>query len=278
MILTAEERIERKGSPFSSAVPLSILKIVSIARSTFKESIREKVWLIVLFFGAIVIASSFFLSPLAVGAKQKIILDVGLASISILGVLTAILVGSTMLYKEMDKRAIYLVLTRQVSRFEYLLGKLGGIVSTIAVLIVAMAVIFLATAYAGAGGINSKVAAAIYLSLLEMTLMSALIVFFSTFTTPVLTSFFSVCIFVAGNLSADLRTFADKFGGPFLKWLMNWLYYILPNFKVFNLRHEAVHDLPFNAQDLTAATAYAFVYCFAVIYFAYLIFKEKEFR
>ncbi len=257
---------------------MSILKIVSIARNTFRESIREKVWLIVLFFGAIIIASSFFLSPLAVGAKQKIILDVGLASISILGVLTAVLVGSTILHKEMDKRAIYIVLTRPVGRFEYLLGKLGGIVSTIVTLIVVMAAIFLVTAYMGGSSLNAKVAAAIYLSILEMTLMSAVIVFFSTFTTPVLTSFFSVCIFVAGNLSADLRAFAQKFGGTATKWMMDCLYYVLPNFKVFNLRHEAVHDLPFNMQDLTAATAYAFVYCVAVIYFAYLVFREKELR
>jgi len=259
-------------------VPVPVLKIVSIARSTFRESIREKVWMIVLFFGAVIIASSFFLSPLAVGAKQKIILDVGLASISILGVLTAIFVGSSLLYKEMEKRAVYLLLTRPVSRFEYLLGKFAGIISTIVTLMIVMALIFLATAYVGGSALNGKVFAAVYLSILEMMLMSALIVFFSTFTTPVLTSFFSVCIFLAGNLSGDLRAFAQKFGGPATKLIMDFLYYVLPNFRVFNLRHEAVHDLPFNPQDLTAATAYALVYCIAVIYFAYLVFREKELR
>ena len=278
MILTAEERIVKKRSLFDGALPSSILKIFAIARSTYRESVREKIWLVVLLFGVVIMASSFFLSPLAVGAKQKIILDVGLASISILSVLTAILVGSTLLHKEIEKRAIYLVLTRPVNRFEYLVGKFSGIVATIAVLITVMTIIFLATAYFGGSQINSKVIAAVYFSLLEVALVSSVIVFFSTFTTPVLTSIFTLCLFIAGNLSGDLRTFAQKFGGPAVRWIMDFLYYTLPNFKVFNLRHEAVHDLPFNFQDLYHTTIYAFVYCAAIMYFAYLVFRGREMR
>ena len=278
MILTAEERIVRKRSLFDGALPSSILKIFAIARNTYRESVREKIWLVVLLFGVVIIASSFFLSPLAVGAKQKIILDVGLASISILSVVMSILVGSTLLHKEIEKRAIYLILTRPVNRFEYLVGKLSGMVATISVLMAVMTIIFLVTAYFGGSQINTKVIAAIYLSLLEVALVSSIIVFFSTFTTPVLTSVFTLCLFISGNLSGDLRTFAQKFGSPTVRWIMDFLYYTLPNFKVFNLRHEAVHDLPFNFQDLYHVTIYAFVYCTAIMYFAYLVFRGREMR
>jgi hypothetical protein len=118
---------------------------------------------------------------------------------------------------------------------------------------------------------------ALYLTLLEVAVVCSIVVFFSTFTTPVLTSFFSVCLVVAGSLSGDLRIFAEKFGGIVMKRVVDVLYYVLPNFKVFNLRHEAVHGLPYRAGDLWLVTFYAVMYCCAVIYIAYLIFKRREF-
>ena len=279
MIITVEQSLEKKRNLFfDSKFLVSLRKVLAIARSTFRESIREKIWLLVFLFGAIVMASSYFLSPLAVGARGKIILDVGLASISIIGVIASVLVGSTLLYKEIDKKAIYLVLTRPVTRFEYLLGKLSGIVSTIGLLMFAMALAFVAIIYVSGLSANRVLLAAIYLSILEMTLMSAIVVFFSTFTTPILTSFFSFCIFVAGSLSGDLRAFAQRFGGSSVRWLMDLFYYTLPNFSVFNLRHEAVHNLPFNMSDLTMATVYAAVYSVALIYFGYIVFKSREMR
>ena len=101
---------------------------------------------------------------------------------------------------------------------------------------------------------------------------------FSTFTTPMLTSFFALCCFAAGSLSGDLKVFAEKFGGAGMKLVTNAFYYLLPNLGVFNLRHEAVHDLPFGPADLLLPTAYAAVYSAVVVYFACLVFRRREFR
>ena len=118
---------------------------------------------------------------------------------------------------------------------------------------------------------------AIYMTLLEIAVVCSVVVFFSTFTTPVLTSFFSVCLVVAGSLSGDLKLFAEKFGGSVTNSIISALYYVLPNFKAFNLRHEAVHGLPYRAGDLWLVTLYALVYCGVVLYMAHLIFKRREF-
>jgi ABC-type transport system involved in multi-copper enzyme maturation permease subunit len=252
-------------------------KISSIAFNTFRESAREKLLYVALIFGGILIVSTFILSPLAVGARDKIILDVGLASISILGVLTAILVGSTLVHKEVEKRAIYIVLTRPVSRARYVIGKFSGIVLAIAALVGVMTIFLVAALLLGRGALRSAVLAAVYLSLLETMVICAVVIFFSTFTTPILTSFFSLCFFVAGSLSNDLKAFAQRFGGTAVRYIVDVLYYLLPNLKVFNLRHEAVHDLAFSGIDLALATVYAAVYCGAVLYFAYLVFRRREF-
>ncbi len=254
-------------------------RISSVAMNTFRESIREKLLFIVLIYAGILLLSTFVLSPLSVGAARgKIIMDVGLAGISLLGVLSAIMVGSTLVHKETEKKAIYVVLTRPVSRHEYLIGKFSGIVFALTVLMAIMAAVMVVmVTMGGQGQVNITVLSAVYLSVLEMTVISAVVIFFSTFTTPVLTSFFSICLFVAGSLSGDLRSFAQKFGGAALKYVMEVFYYILPNMKIFNMRHEAVHDLRFNVTDLGLATVYAVVYCSVILYFAYLVFRRREF-
>jgi ABC-type transport system involved in multi-copper enzyme maturation permease subunit len=252
-------------------------RIYSIALNTFRESVRQKLLYVSLVFGGIFIASTYVLSPLAVGARDKIITDVGLAAVSILGVLTAILAGSTLVHKEVEKRAVFMVLTRPVPRYQYLLGKFAGIVAAIALMIAVMTGLMVVTVMLGPGFLRPAVFAAIYLSALEVAVMCAVVIFFSTFTTPILTSFFALCLFAAGSLSNDLRIFAERFGGSFMKAVMEVVYYILPNLKVFNLRHEAVHYLPFRMRDLLMATGYCTVYCIIFLYFAYLVFRKREF-
>jgi len=255
-----------------------VRRVASIALNTFRETVREKILYVVLIFGGIMFLSTYVLSPLSVGAaKGKIIMDVGLACISLLGVLTVIVAGSSLVHKEVDKKAIFMVLTRPVSRHEYLIGKFWGIFSTLALIIALMTVILTLMIPLGSGSLSGTFFWAIYMSLLEVSVICSIVIFFSAFTTPVLTSFFSVCIFIAGSLSGDLRAFARKFGGTVVRYLMEGFYYILPNLSVFNFRNEAVHHLRFGTWDPALATLYAAVYCSVVLYLACLVFKRREF-
>jgi Cu-processing system permease protein len=252
--------------------------VAHVALNTFRESVREKILAVALLFGVILMGSSVLLSPLAIGAKQKIVMDVGLAAISIIGVLTAIFLGSTLVHKETDKKAIYLVLTRPISRSSFLAGKLGGIVLAIGLVFAVMTAVMLGTILLGKGIVRPAVFASVYLSFLETTVVCSIVMLFSTFTTPMLTSFFALCVFAAGSLSGDLRVFAAKFGGAGVKLVTGALYYLLPNLKVFNLRHEAVHDLPFATGDILRATLYAAVYSAVVLFFACSVFRRREFK
>jgi ABC-type transport system involved in multi-copper enzyme maturation permease subunit len=255
-----------------------VKKLVSVALNTFRESMRERILAVALLFGAILMASSVLLSPLAVGAKQKIVMDVGLAAISIIGVLMAVFLGSTFLHKEIEKKAIYLVLTRPITRPAFLAGKLAGVVLAIALVFAVMTAVMLATVALGKGILRPAVFASVYLSFLETGVVCSIVMLFSTFTTPMLTSFFALCIFAAGSMSGDLRVFASKFGGGGMKLAADALYFLLPNLKVFNLRHEAVHGLPFAAGDILRATIYAVVYSAVVFFFACAVFRRREFK
>ncbi len=253
-------------------------RISCVAQNTFRETIRQKLMYLVLVYIGILLFGVFVLSPLSVGAaKGKIIVDIGLAGISIFGVLTVIVVGSTLVHKEIDKKAIYSVITRPVSRNEFILGKFSGIVMALTLLMAGMIIVMSVMVLIGRGQITGAVILAAIFSILEMVVMSAVVIFFSTFTSPILTSFFSICFFVAGSLSSDLMVFADRFGGTAMKYCTKVLYYALPNLRIFNLRNEAVHDLRFNHSDIWITILYALVYCSVILYFANLIFSKKEF-
>ena len=253
-------------------------KVLSVALNTFRESVREKLLYLVIIYALALMVSVFILSPLSVGAaKGKIVTDVGLAGISILGILTAIIVGSNLVHKEVDKKAVLMVLTRPVSRAEYIVGKFAGIIMSLLVLIGIMTAILVVMMLIGGASLTPAVLMAIGRSLIEIGLIIGVMIFFSTFTTPLLTSFFTICIYVAGSLSGDLRLFAQKFGGKMMNYVMDVLYFTLPNLKVFNLRHEAVHGLRYSPVEVLLPAAYGIVYTAAMIYFAWLVFRRREF-
>ncbi len=253
-------------------------KIWSVALNTFRESVREKLLYLVIIYALALMVSVFILSPLSVGAaKGKIVTDVGLAGISILGILTAIIVGSSLVHKEVDRKAVLMVLTRPVSRAAYLIGKFTGVALSLFVLIGFMTGVLVIMMLVGGASLTPVVFMAIGLSLIEIGLIISVMIFFSTFTTPLLTSFFTICIFVAGSLSGDLRLFAQKFGGKMMNYVMDALYFTLPNLKVFNLRHEAVHGLRYSSVEILLPAAYGIVYTAAMLYFAWLVFRRREF-
>ncbi|MDD3642495.1 MAG: ABC transporter permease subunit [Candidatus Krumholzibacteria bacterium] len=252
--------------------------IAAVARSTFRETIREKLLFLVAAYGLVLMVSTWILSPLSVGAaRDKIVVDVGLAGISLFGVLTAIMIGGALVHKEIDKKAVYLVLTRPVSRGEYLVGKFAGIMGAIGSLVGLMAVLLVLIMLAGRVEITRVLFAAVALSLVEIAVIAAVVVFFSTFTTPILTSFFTIGVFIAGSLGSDLRAFAQKFGGAAMQRTMDAMYFALPNLTVFNLRSEAVHGLRLTAFEFFAAVLYGTVYAGAMLYFAWLVLRRREF-
>jgi len=252
--------------------------ILNIALNTFRESIRGKLLYVVLVFGGILIISTYLLSPLSVGsAREKIITDVGLAFISFIGVMTVVVVGSTLVHKEIDKKAVYMVLIRPVSRLEYIVGKFLGIMTAVVIIAVVMGILTAVSVVLGGGKLTGQLIAAVYFSVLEMAVMCSVVLFFSTFTTPILTFFFAGCVFAAGSLSADLRVFAEKMGSAGAKFLMDGIYYILPNLSIFNYRHEAVHNLPLPFSDVLVSSLYTVVYSGVLLFLAFMVFRRREF-
>ncbi|MGA2587452.1 MAG: ABC transporter permease [Candidatus Aminicenantales bacterium] len=248
-----------------------------IALNTFKEAIRDRILYLLLFFAAVAILFSRVLALLTVGDRTKIIKDVGLASISLFGALMAILIGTGLVYKEIEKRTIFTLISKPIRRHEFLLGKYFGLVLTLFVMLLCMSVIFLVLIFFQTWTVEWKLLVAIFSIFIELILITAVAVLFSCFSTPILSSLFALCFYLIGHFSWSLETLIKKARPGAGRTLLRVLDAVLPDLENFNLKTEVVHGLPISAAHVLYATAYGVVYAAFVLTLAVLIFRRRDF-
>lgn len=254
------------------------MKTLAIARNTFREAVRDRVFALVAVFGLLLVSSSIILSPLTIGAQQKLVADIGLASISVFSVLVVLFVGSGLVSKEVDKRTIMTLLSKPVSRFEYLFGKYLGLLGTIGVMIGAMSVLFAAALLATGSRFEVAYLISLGLTAMEMVVVTAVVIFFSSFTSSVLTSIFTLGVFLAGRMLPDLEAFAVVTASPGVERSMDILRYALPNLDLFDVRNAAVHGLPIDGQHVAWAVVYGLMYSGVLLLVADRLFRRREFK
>ena len=227
-------------------------------------------------FAVLLMTSSAVLSPLAVGAQQKIVIDIGLAAVSIFAVVLIVLLGAGSFHMEKERGILRALLAKPISRVEFMLGKYAGTLATVSMVILLMGVVHLLVVALSGSRITMTLGIAMYLTLLEGALVTALLTFFASFTSPVLGSFFTIACVVAGHFSGDLLAFAERFGGTVPRLVATGAYYVMPNLELLNARTEAVHNLPLPQGFVLSVTLYALAYTAALLYLASVIFRARE--
>ena len=252
------------------------MPIFTLAKYTVRGYLRERVLLVVLIFALLLMAASYVLSPLAVGAQQKIVIDIGLAAIPIFGILLIILLGAGSFYQEKEKGILKTLLVKPISRADFVLGKYTGTVLTVAMVMILMAVIYVGVMLISGTAFNENIFWAIYLSIMEAALVTSILTFFSSFSSPVLSSFFTICVVVSGHLSKDLLEFAERFAGGVPQFVAKVAFYTRPNLGLFNRRSEAVHNLMLPEGFIYTVTMYGLFYTSVVLLLSTIIFRTRE--
>ncbi|MBN1881404.1 MAG: ABC transporter permease [Deltaproteobacteria bacterium] len=255
-----------------------ITKVWVIGENTFKEAIRDRILYSIVFFAVLILIVSTVLDVVTIGQRTKIIKDVGLASISLFGALIAIFVGIGLVYKELDKRTIYTIVSKPVTRLQFLLGKYLGLVFTIFVEVAAMSLIFCLIVFSQNGGVDLLLIEAIVLTFLELMIVCAVAIFFSSFTTPILSGMFTLGVYIIGHLTYDLYEFSHNFSGTALEKILKILYYVFPNLDNFNIRSNAVHGLPVSGDFLLFSITYGLLYIILLFAISSFIFNRKDFK
>lgn len=253
-------------------------RILIIARMTLTEAVRDKILYSVLIFALAMIGSSTVLVTMSLGGEGRMVKDLGLACITLFGVLIATFIGISLVSREIERRTIFTLLSKPVRRAEFLLGKFLGLGLTLAVNIGVMATGLMVLAWALDGRWTPRIALAVGFSFLELLILTAVAILFSTFSTPTLSAIYTLLIFVIGRLSASLVEFASRFGGTSLKATATTLYYLLPNLWRFNLSHAVVNELPLRASSLALTALYGAMYAAGVLALAIAVFQRRDFK
>lgn len=253
-------------------------KIVVLALNTFRESIRDRIFYSLLVFAVLMLAFSLVLGGLTIGDEIKIIKDFGLGSISIFGVLIAIFVGISLVYKEMEKRTIYVILANPISRYQFVLGKYAGLSLTLLVEVMVMSSGLLALCYFKQHAIPWELFLAIVPIWFELELILAVALLFSTFASPFLSGLFTLAVFVIGHLTQDFKQLVTNVDNPVLKQAADILYRIFPNLEALNYKAKVVHGLAISGQELLLSLTYALCYTLVLLVLALLIFNKRDIR
>ncbi len=252
-------------------------RIYGVALNTFRESIRDRILIALIVIAMVVMGGAKLVQPVAMGEAEKIIKDLGLSAITLFCVLIAILIGGRIVYREVEKRTIYLILARPVRRAEFILGKYLGLV---AVLIVSMAVMtagFYLVLVITKVPISFNLLWAVVMTAFELILLTAVAVLFSTFVTPVASAVFTFMIYFIGHSTHLLKHLAVMSPAPIIKFISMFLYFVLPNLNNFNIRGEVVYGAPLNSQALLLSGLYSLLYTFTLLLIAVILFNRKDF-
>jgi len=249
-----------------------------IARNTFREATRDRVLAGVVIAGVVVILGTQLLHTLALGEGRRLTVDLGLTTISLFGLLIVLLVGTSLVAKEIERRTIFNLLARPIGRPAYLVGKWLGLSGALWVVAGSLGLALWAVlALRGHGAMGPAVIEAAYLAGLELTVVTALAVLFSALSTPVLSALYTLGSYGVGQWSGDLREFARQTPsavGTALEVLAN----LVPNLPVFNMRALAAHGEMTTFYHLALATLYALIYCGCVLALASAAFESRDFK
>ncbi len=252
------------------------MRAIAVAQNTFREAVRDKVLYVLLFFAGVAIFGSKALGWISIGQDVKIVKDISLAAVSIFGVLIAIFVGTSLVYKEIDKRTIYTILCRPMARWEFIVGKYLGLAALLGLVCVTMTAIAALYVRMLGGALDATFFLAALLIYAQLLLVTALAVLMSAVASPVLGALIVFSVYILGNATRILIDLPPHFEGTTTKTVLEFLYYVLPNLSNFDIRAEAANGIPVNPVYVAWALGYGALYTTMLLVLAALAFEDKD--
>lgn len=252
------------------------MRIFAIASNTFRESVRDKVLYVLLFFAAITIVGSKALGWISIGQDIKIVKDITLAASSIFGALIAIFVGASLIYKEIDKRTLYTILARPMDRWEFVLGKYLGLMALLAVVVIIMTGVSVAYILLLGGKIDAVYLLAALLIYFKLMVVTALALVTSSLSSPILGAIIVFCFYVFGHATGVFKELPPQFDGTFAKSALEFTYYVVPNLANFDIRAEAANGIAVNPAYVAYVVLYGLGYTAILLLLAAWAFERKD--
>jgi ABC-type transport system involved in multi-copper enzyme maturation permease subunit len=250
--------------------------IIAIAKSTFKAEIRDRILYGILAFGILYILLTLFLSDLVL-RELPMVKSFGLAGIYFFNAIIALFLGTTSFYKDVERKTVYFILAKPVSRAQFLIGKFFGLCLVLLLTSALLGAGYLGVIAHEGGGFDALGLLAIGMQFVEMALFIAFAIFVSTFSSSLISIVYTAAVFFSGHIVSQLVTDAKAIGLSGWKLiLVEVLYYVFPNLEKFDVRDLAVHQVAMPLMSFFVALAYALAYIVFLLAAGVWIFDKKE--
>ena len=265
--------------------------IGSVAAAVFRESVRDRVFYNLVLFGLLLVGASILIGQLTAGQDVKIIKDLGLTATSLFGLFIAIFVGISLVSKEVERRSVYALFAKPVTRSQFIAGKYVGLLLTLLVNVAVMTIALYSVLFFLARGVPAPIQSAwdapamdpallkaVLLIFVDLAVVTAVALFFSTYSSPMLSAIFTLGVYLVGQFNADLKRFDAIVDSPAAIAVAKACYYVMPDFSRFDVKLAVVHGIPVSVAFIAATAAYAAVYIAALLFGAMVIFARRDFK
>lgn len=255
-------------------------RIFHIATNTFREAVRDRVLYNLIAFALLMTGAAILVGQVSIGIERLVVVNLGLTAISLFGIVIAIFIGIGLVSKEIEKRTLYTILSRPVRRWEFITGKFFGLTGTLVVNAFFMSIgVFGALLYVAHHFQRSDagILVALYFIILQFIIITAITLFFSSFSSPLLSAVFAFSLFVIGTFSEDLRGFASLAHG-LTRWIAMGAAYVVPNISALNVISSVAHGQSVPASLVLYNTGYALLYAAMAVCGAVLIFERRNLK
>ncbi len=255
-----------------------ISRILTIAKNTFRETLRDRILLAALAVVIFIIGFSLFIGSISLEQDTRMIIDFGVTAIYLLQMFVAIFIGSMLIYKEVERKTFYLLIPKPIRREEIILGKcLGLTATTFAVTLLSSIALFVILLMKGSSDSILPILLSVTMSTVEAVILILLSILLSGLTSPILSAVYTIAFFLIGHSSEILRSLIMSASSVVSRVMLEITYYLLPNLEKFNIRNEIVYGTIPNIKALAFALCYGIFYSALLFFLARLMFKHKEF-
>lgn len=251
---------------------------LALAWNGFREARRNRVTTVVAAFAIVLLISSTLVTQVTVHTYDRVLTDFGLSTMAILLVGLAVFLSCGLIPQEIERKTIFLVVSRPMSRSLFLLSRLTGNLISLLVLQLAMTVVFfIELGLYGAPMTSAIVASLVGLSA-ELLVVTAIGFLFSTFSSQLISALITVGVIFSGHLSGDVYRLTSKSPSTVIQWAGRATYYLIPNLDRMNFRDAAALANPVAALEVAQSVGLALGYAALLIVIASVIFERRDFK
>jgi len=261
-----------------------VRQIISIASTTVGEAIRRRVLLIILLIGVLFLAIAPGLGVLSARSETTVLRGMMLGIIQLTSAVIAIVLTVYMLPNEIERRTIYTILSKPVQRWQFLVGKYFGAVAALGIMMCLMSVVMVLMYWYQQHAPVSEIANLLKAPLMyfvQMSLLAAVAVMFSTFVSPLVNFFLSGGLYLVGSLfNPFFETLSQNNNTPaFTKNVAKFVDLVLPNFANYNVQNPIINPqqtIGNESQYFLQVTVYGALYILGLLVVGILIFDRRE--